>query len=375
MSLRLLCDGKNTVRAVLGDGWYAGRLGWMGLAQYGTRPVFNAQLEIAYADGTTETIATDDSWQAGAAKSSARTCNGAKSLTPERRSPAGISLPLTTRPGPEPLSSNIDVALVPQLGPPVRELLELVPQKISRLGDVWIVDFGQNLVGFVRLTVRGPAGTTITLRHGEMLNPDGSLYTENLRPAMATDTFILKGRLRARKRSSRISRSTVFGTSKSPVIPGRFRPMTCAASWWLPIRRDRDFRMFESRSEPAVSEHRLGPARQFPERADRLSAARRAHGLDGRRAGVRAHRRATMPTWPPSSPSGWWTWTTARAPTAIFATSAPRIATATGRPGWGDAGVICPWEMYTAYGDKEFLADHYPAMVRWVEYCRGRQKI
>src|SRR5262249_15112883 len=85
------------------------------------------------------------------------------------------------------------VALDPQRGPPVRKVLELTPKKITRRGDAWIVDLGQNMVGFVRLTVRGPVGTTVTVRHAEMLDADGAIYTENLRPALAADTFILKG--------------------------------------------------------------------------------------------------------------------------------------------------------------------------------------
>jgi alpha-L-rhamnosidase len=75
---KLIHPGQNAVGTVLGDGWYAGRLGWMGVAQYGTRPVFNAQLEITYADGSIDVIGTDDSWKAGPGESSALMNNGAK---------------------------------------------------------------------------------------------------------------------------------------------------------------------------------------------------------------------------------------------------------------------------------------------------------
>ncbi|HKW30248.1 MAG TPA: family 78 glycoside hydrolase catalytic domain, partial [Verrucomicrobiae bacterium] len=190
---RLIHSGRNAIGAVLGDGWYAGRLGWMGLAQYGSVPAFNDQLEITYTDGSKDVIATEDSWKAGpgeivGADEQWGEVDDAQKAVKNWDQPTFNESTWTNA-----VVEEHSVALVPQLGPPVRELMELAPQKITRRGGAWMVDFGQNLVGHVRLTARGPAGDTITVRHAEMLNPDGSLYTENLRTALATDQFTLAG--------------------------------------------------------------------------------------------------------------------------------------------------------------------------------------
>jgi alpha-L-rhamnosidase len=191
---KLIRSGANTLGAVLGDGWYAGRLGWMGLAQYGATPAFSAQLEITYTDGARDVIASDDSWKGGAGE-----IVGSDEQWGEVND-ATKAVKNWNQPNfDESAWKNVvveehSVALVPQLGPPVRELMDLAPKKITRLGDTWIVDFGQNLVGHVRLTARGRAGDTITVRHAETVNSDGSLYTENLRTALATDKFTLGGK-------------------------------------------------------------------------------------------------------------------------------------------------------------------------------------
>jgi alpha-L-rhamnosidase len=190
---RLIVGIDNSIGVVLADGWYAGRLGWMGAAQYGTRPVFNAQLEITYADGTMDVIATNDSWKAGPGEIIGSDeqwgqINDAQTAVKDWNQPAFGSSVWSNA-----VVEEHAVALVPQLGPPVRALMELAPQKITRHGDAWIVDFGQNLVGHVRILAKGPAGDTITLRHAETINSDGSLYTENLRTALATDKFTLNG--------------------------------------------------------------------------------------------------------------------------------------------------------------------------------------
>ena len=165
----------------------------MGAAQYGTRPVFNAQLEITYADGSTDVIATDDSWKAGPGEIIGSDEQWGEIIDAQKAVKDWNQPSFNNSAWTNAVVEEHSVALVPQLGPPVRALMELAPQKITRHGEAWIVDFGQNLVGHVRLSARGPAGTTITVRHAETINSDGSLYTENLRTALATDKFTLDG--------------------------------------------------------------------------------------------------------------------------------------------------------------------------------------
>ena len=104
---RLLTPGQNTLAAVIGDGWYAGRLGWMGLAQYGARPVFTAQLQITYADGSSDIIATDDSWKAGPGEIIGSDMQWGEIIDARKADlRLGINLVSTTRPGPTPSSRS-----------------------------------------------------------------------------------------------------------------------------------------------------------------------------------------------------------------------------------------------------------------------------
>src|SRR4029450_8512138 len=84
--------------------------------------------------------------------------------------------------------------LIAPAGPAVQRIQELRPVKIFRTpGGDTVADMGQNLVGWVRLAVQGPAGTTVTLRHAEVLDKDGNFYTANLRKARASIQYTLKG--------------------------------------------------------------------------------------------------------------------------------------------------------------------------------------
>ncbi len=117
-----------------------------------------------------------------------------------------MTVPVTVRAGALP-------HLVAQVDPGVTVQQELRPVAITQpKPGVWIADLGQNFAGWDRLRVSGPAGTKVTLRHGEILNADGTLYTANLRAAQATDTFTLAGD-RRRESSSRISPCTATATS------------------------------------------------------------------------------------------------------------------------------------------------------------------
>src|SRR5690606_19152837 len=79
-------------------------------------------------------------------------------------------------------------------GQPVRVVEELAAKSIKKIAkDKYIVDFGQNFAGIVRLKLKGNVGDSVVLRYGEMLHPDGTLMTENLRKARATDTYVFKG--------------------------------------------------------------------------------------------------------------------------------------------------------------------------------------
>jgi alpha-L-rhamnosidase len=364
---KLLSPGKNTLGAVTGDGWYAGRLGWMGLAQYGTRPVFAAQLEITYGDGSTDVIATDDSWRGGSGEIVASDQQWGEILD-ARKAADGWDQPLfDDRSWTRAVVEEHTTPLVPQLGPPVRKLLELAPKKITRLGGAWVVDLGQNMVGHVRLFARGPAGTTITLRHGEMLNPDGSLYTENLRPALSTDTFILKGAGR-----EAFEPHFTFHGFRYVEVTGYPGTLTADDLRGIVVGSDTPKTGTFECSNPDLN--RLYRNIVWGQRGNFLSVPTDCPQRD-ERMGWMGDAQVFAPTATCNTDvSGFFTkWMVdvndGQTTNGDYSDVSPRIARpAPAWPVWGDAGVIIPWVMYTAYGDKAFLADNYPFMVRWVDH-------
>ena len=191
-----LGEGRNAIGAILGDGWYRGRLGFGGGRRniYGDRLALLAQLEIDYLDGTTERIVTDETWHA------ARGPILASDIYDGETYDARLELPGWSAPGYDDhewvgvrrFDRNLAILVAPT-GPPVRrtELVAPVAITTSASGHT-IVDFGQNLVGRLRLTMYGEAGQTITLRHAEVLE-NGELCTRPLRTAQATDRYTLRG--------------------------------------------------------------------------------------------------------------------------------------------------------------------------------------
>src|SRR5258706_6976830 len=182
----LLHEGRNAIGGMLGDGWYRGRLGFGGGRRniYGDRLAWLSQLEIDYADGTTERIITDEPWRASRGPILASDIYDGETYD-ARLERTGWSKPGYDDhdwTGVRRIERNLSSLVAPS-GPPVRRIEQVVPVAIttSPTGRT-IVDFGQNLVGRLRLIVCGEAGQTVTLRHAEVLE-NGELCTRPLRTA------------------------------------------------------------------------------------------------------------------------------------------------------------------------------------------------
>jgi alpha-L-rhamnosidase len=194
----MLHAGANAIGATVGDGWYRGRLGFPGVGGrnlYGDRLALIAQLEVTYADGTTETIVSDETWRAATGPLVASSIYDGETYD-ARLEMSGWSSPGfddSAWKGVRTVDRDLSTLVAPP-GPPVRRQQAIAPIAITTSpGGRTIVDFGQNLTGWVRITAEGAAGTAITLRHAEVLL-DGELCVEPLRSAKATDTYILSGR-------------------------------------------------------------------------------------------------------------------------------------------------------------------------------------
>jgi alpha-L-rhamnosidase len=185
----------NALGLALGNGWYHGRLGWTGKSNlYGDVVAGFAELTITFEDGAVQVVATDDSWSAGPSAVLANDLYDGETIDARRRDVAWL------RPGfsgegwgaVRVVEHDLDT-LAEYIGPMVSPREELSVQKIwkSPSGKT-LIDFGQNLVGWIRVKVQGPSGTEIVVRHAEVLEHE-ELGVRPLRTAEATDRYVLSG--------------------------------------------------------------------------------------------------------------------------------------------------------------------------------------
>ena len=192
-----LKSGKNAIAALLAPGWYSTPLQWYRQGHnYGeTPPALRAELRIEYKDGAVDWVRTDEKWKADISPTLfAEIYDGetydARKLQPHSDT-AGFD---DSKWNAAEIVQPKEPQIVWQYFQPIRAEKTLDAKKITNPSPgVYIFDFEQNLSGVARLRAEGPAGTNVKLRFAEILNPDGSLYTENLRTAKATDHFILAG--------------------------------------------------------------------------------------------------------------------------------------------------------------------------------------
>jgi len=193
----LLNDGRNAMGAVLGDGWYRGIVGFAGAHEhYGNRLALLCQLEVTYQDGHREIIGSDARWRTAPGPIlSSQIYDGESYDARLERAGWNLSGYHDADWSPVEVIAAPKDALVASEGPAVRRINELVPKRIFKTpaGDA-VVDLGQNMVGWVRLKVKGRAGTVVTLRHAEVLDKDGNFYTDNLRSAKSIVRYTLSGK-------------------------------------------------------------------------------------------------------------------------------------------------------------------------------------
>ncbi|MDR1825370.1 MAG: glycoside hydrolase family 78 protein [Bifidobacteriaceae bacterium] len=194
----LLQAGRNAIGALLADGWYRTRLAWLQVGrtcQFGDQLGLLAQLEVSLADGRTITIATGPNWEGGFGQVRQASLYDGCTLDLNLPGPE-IALPGFSHPewGPVTLGELDYQTVEPRTEPPIRAYAT-VPGSLEPTpaiaGHGTRVSLNQNLAGWLRLRVKGYKGQTVTVRHAEAIEPDGSLFTRVLRTARATDTYTL----------------------------------------------------------------------------------------------------------------------------------------------------------------------------------------
>ncbi len=364
----LLKRGDNTLGALLANGWFSGKIGNGANAFFGKVPAFFAQLEVTYADGHTEQIVTDASWK------SLRSPILASDFMLGEDYDARLEVKGWDKPGLDDSKWTVvgvrdesSRRLEAQVMEPVRKVIELKSKTVTEpKPGSWVYDLGQNMVGVVRLKVSAPAGTRLTLRHAEMLNDNGTIYTKNLRGAPSVDHYICNGT------GTEIwePRFTFHGFRYVEITGLTGNPKLDAVTGVV-ITSDTpqagEFACSDPRINQLQSNIQWGQRGNYisiptdcPQRDERLGWMGDAQVFI-RTATYNADVAAFFTKWLVDVDDG-------QTAAGAFADVNPNTMNCYSVPAWGDAGVICPWTIYEIYGDKRVLEKHLPAMTKWVDY-------
>jgi alpha-L-rhamnosidase len=383
----MLVNGNNVIGALLGDGWYGSGLTWDGIHFFAPPDRFLAQLELEYDDGTHDTFVTDESWKASESPIVRSDIYGGEAYD-ARLQQAGWNesgfddskwqWALVAETPAIAVSSQIDV--------PARVVITLDPKSVTPSANgAYIFDMGQNMVGWVTLKVKGAAGAKVQLRFAERLNPDGGIYTKNLRNADATDTYILRGG----NEETFAPHFTFHGfryveVTGYPGTPGldaikgdvvssvggdpTARVVTSSElvnhMWSIGIWGQRGNFLSIPTDCPQRDERLgwMGDAEVFWRTGSynfNIAAFSQKFIQDIVDAQSRqgAFRNVSPNTLPSSVDE----------PEQVLPES-----DMVGAPGWGDAGVIVPWTTWVQYADKAVIEKNWDAMQRWMEFIQSR---
>jgi len=374
----LLGSGDNAIGALVGEGWYAGRLMAMPRFSYGSFPRFLCQLEIELTDGTTHAVATDRSWRSTTAGPIRASGIYDGEIYDARQEQTGWNQPDfddSTWHAVDIGATHASPVPVWQPNEPIRVVKELKPIALTEPAPgTYVFDLGQNMVGWCRIKVQGKAEQTITMRHAEMLNDDGTLYTANLRGAPQIDRY----------------------------IPARDGEVV-----FEPHFTYHGFRFIELTGLAAPPAHDAVVGRVFHSTSPDAGIFECSDAsLTQLLQNIVWTQRANLMSTPTDCPQrderfGWMGDIQAFSQTAIFNMDMAAFFTkfvqdvrddqaADGRfpdfaphpgdpnqafsgvPAWGDAGTIVPWRAYQNYADERLLTKHFDAARRWVDYIHGQ---
>ena len=363
-------SGKNAVGALLAPGWYSTPLQWyrQGYNYGDTPPALRAQLRIEYKDGSVDWIMTDEKWKADispilfAEIYDGETYDARK--VQANWNTAGFD---DSKWKPVEMVQPKETKIVWQYFQPIRAEKAIAPKKVTNPSPgVYIFDFEQNLSGVVHIRAQGAAGTDVKLRFAEILNPDGSLYVDNLRTAKATDHFILAG-----KGAEEFEPTFTFHGFRYAEISGLKAEPKLEDVRAVPFHTDAPFTATLKTSSAMLNKlwsnilwgqrsNFVGVPTDCPQRDERLGWSADAqvfwrtatYNMDlttfSRKFGT--DLRGTL------------------VGTDMYGIFAP--GTNTPNPGygtgWSDAGVVVPWTSWIQTGDKQVVVENWAAMEKYL---------
>ncbi|MBL7498236.1 glycoside hydrolase family 78 protein [Frankia sp. CNm7] len=367
----LLVEGTNALGAILGEGWAVGRLTWEEGRRgvWADRPAGFLRLDLDYGDRV-DVVGSGADWRAGTGAILADGIYDGETYD-ARHHPDGWDEPGFDDSGWAPVEvveHDLDTLIAPE-APPVRRIEQLAPVEIlTTPAGRTVVDFGQNLAGWVRLTVRGEAGTTITLRHAETLI-DGEADFRTNRTALATDRYTLRGVADGETWEPRFT----FHGFRYVEVDGWPGPLDAGALRAVVVHSDLvRTGWFETSNELVNQLHRnvvwsmrgnfVGVPTDCPQRDERLgwTGDLNAFALT---AAFLYDVRGVLGSWladlaAEQREKGY-------VPLVVPDALGMPITTPTAL--WGDVAVSLPWALYQEYGDADILARQYTSMTAFVD--------
>ncbi|MBT3194573.1 MAG: family 78 glycoside hydrolase catalytic domain [Verrucomicrobia bacterium] len=382
-----LTKGENTLSALLGQGWFAGYWGFNhNKGYYGRDAWFACVLEMEMADGSCERLVTDSSWvwkDSPLLKAD---------LLEGETYDARQETPGWNEPGMDPAEwqnvvlinrmETLPEIIEPHPGVPVREIETLPAKSVSELkSGAYVFDLGQNMVGVVRLKVNVPAGTEIVIKHGEMLNADGTVYRDNLRSADCIDRYIAKGTGEEIWEPrftfhgfqfveiSGLPQGTVFpGFSNSSTITHHSSFALSGQVWMSDLKETATFECSDARVNRLFENIRwsfrgnyLEIPTDCPQRDERLGWTGDAQ-MFVKSATYLGDIRKFFKKWLIDLNDS-------QHEDGAYPEVAPYMGMFNyGVAAWGDAGIICPYTLWKQYNDLSFVRDNWSQMKNYMDY-------
>jgi len=368
---RLLQKNENAVGVRLGDGWYRGKLNWKA---YGNQVALLFQLEVEYENGETEMILSDRDWKAstGAIRMS-NIYQG--EVYDARLEKADWNKPKydDSKWSSCKIVNHSKGKLVGIESVPVRKMEMVKAKEILRSpkGET-IIDMGQNMVGWIKLKVKGEAGDSITLHHAEVLDKNGNFYIANLRHAKQKVQYILGD-----NQEHEFEPHFTFQGFRYLKVEGMSEPLSLDQFTGVVIYSDMEKTGSFECSNPMINQLQsniewgqkgnfLDIPTDCPQRDERMGWTGDAQAF-ARTACFNYNTAAFYTKWlqdlkADQSENGSVPWVI------------PDILKRNGATGWADAATIVPWTMYLKYGDERILERQYDSMKRWVQYLEEQSE-
>ena len=373
----LLRPGQNAMGAMLGYGWYAGHMNMFSLRCIdGFYPQLLAQLEVEMADGRHVVVASDGQWRT--------TLSGpvrwsdlldGEGYDTRMEMPGWNEAGFDDRAWTPAWSQAMDgVALVSPHCQPVRQIAVIKPVLMRQpKPGVFVYDLGQEITGYCRITMNGPAGTVVKVRHAEMSYPDGMINVKNLWGTPAEEDYILDG-----KSARAFEPHFTYHGFRYVEVTGLTQPPEKLAG--VDIHTDVPA-AGEFSCSNALYNRMMNSARWtqwnllFNVPAGCAGRCERLAWLGD----IRPCVQTTMFNMDMAAFYGKYATDIRDEQTADgrYCDITPHDAqrgtnVCTGSPGWADAGVSLPWQAYVNDGDRRALEEHYESAKQWVDFVHGR---